>query len=625
MWLTISLENDKNYEPVSFLLKEGFLVVGRGKNAELSLPDRAISGRHLDLEVRGGLVSFNDLNSRHGTLYNGKKCNSSKIVEGDVLTLGKFSLTFTKEVFLSSEPSCVSGLTIFPSSEEVLSGSALVKQIATISSRLQSETKPRTLMSTLLEALVGLFKAQRGFILLKDGASERLVTVASHLINDTDDFVSLSSTVYMEAMKKKGTVIVANSSSVEDNLYALSVQLYPGPKSIICSPLISSNEVYGVIYLDMPAREDNTLPDWVKESLETILSLASEKLAGQKVRYRLVAARERVVALQAVSFASNQMVLGDGPDARHLRMAIKQAASSDASVLITGETGTGKEVVAQALHAASKRKNGPFIAVNCSAIPSELIEAELFGAEKGAYTGSDKRRIGRFELAAGGTLFLDETGELPLSVQVKLLRVLEERKMCRLGGNEDIILDFRLVCATNRDLLRAVDEGIFRADLYYRLNVFHIPLKPLRERSDEILPLAAMFLNTFARKYGKKLSGFSTDAKRSLLDNNWPGNVRELRNAVERAVIIEAGEEISLLSLPLCNPVPSTNSGISEPDDFLHANYNDAKDAFDKSFLEKSLLANDGNIAAVVRETGIGRPTIYRWMKKFSFTGEDDN
>ena len=622
MWLTITTKNT-GYKSVSLLLKSEVLIIGRGPATDISINDRAISSTHLELSVNTDTIDFKDLNSRHGTWFHEKQVTHGTLKYGDSLDIGETTLTVTDKPMLPTLQNL--GSTSFDNSERVveIQNTKIIGNLAEISEKLKSASTPRKLMKELLNELVSVFSAHRGFILIKDGSSERLVTVASHLIDDAQDFVSLSSTVYQKAIREKKTIIVPDSSIVGNDDYALSVQLYPGPKAILCCPLISSQEVFGVVYIDMPARPDNTLPQWISQSMTTIVNMATERLAGQKTRYRLVAARERVVALQAVTFSSNKLLLGDGPDGRELKKAIKQAAVSDASVLITGETGTGKEVVANALHSASKRKNGPFIAVNCSAIPSDLIEAELFGVEKGAYTGAERRRQGRFEIASGGTLFLDETGELPLSTQIKLLRVLEERKLNRLGGNEDIPLDFRLVCATNRNLLEAIDEGVFRADLYYRVNVFHIPLKPLRERTDEIIPLATMFLNSFSRKYKKNLSGFTAEAKRLLLENTWPGNVRELRNLIERAVIVESNTEITPQSLPVIAPSSIDNEDTSSPYEPLSTNYNEAKDLFDKAFLEKSLLANDGNISAVVRETGIGRPTIYRWMKKFNFTSDD--
>ena len=265
MWLTITRVNNDSLQPVSLLLTEGILLIGRGRKAELSLPDRAVSGKHLEVEFKNNLVSFRDLGSRHGTMHNGENSSAGHLKAGDTLTLGQFELLF------SENPSLALLATSDKDNDRAnkntsITAAQLVKRIATISTRLQGATRPKNLMTILLEELVTLFKAQRGFILLKDGASEKLVTVASHLIDDMEEFVSLSSTVYKQAIETRETIIVPNSSTIENNLYALSVQLYTGPRSIICAPLKASEVVYGVVYLDMPTMDDEELPEWVRES-----------------------------------------------------------------------------------------------------------------------------------------------------------------------------------------------------------------------------------------------------------------------------------------------------------------------------------------------------------------------
>ena len=221
-------------------------------------------------------------------------------------------------------------------------------------------------------------------------------------------------------------------------------------------------------------------------------------------------------------------------------------APTDTSVLISGETGTGKELVARAIHSASARREKPLIKVNCAALPAGLVESELFGHEKGAFTGAINRRIGRFELAAGGTIFLDEIGEIPLDVQAKLLRILQEREFERLGGSQTIKVDVRIIAATNRDLLKAVRERTFREDLYYRLSVFPLQIPPLRDRKDDIPPLAHFLVNKFAARVGKRIDGMDQDTMSLLLAYSWPGNVRELENVIERAVILASGSKLKI-------------------------------------------------------------------------------
>ena len=247
-------------------------------------------------------------------------------------------------------------------------------------------------------------------------------------------------------------------------------------------------------------------------------------------------------------------LLGDSPVMRRLRQLILKVAPTDATVLLTGESGTGKEMVARELYRNSPRKSAPFIKVNCAAVSETLMESEFFGHERGAFTGATDRREGRFELANGGTLLLDEISEIPLHLQAKLLRVLQEKEFERVGGNKTIKCNVRILATSNRDLLHSVAEGKFRQDLYYRLNVFPIHVPPLRERSDDISLLADAFLKRYARKHGVKSPGWAPETVASIRGYNWPGNVRELQNTVERAVILaEAGRPIppSLLNLPM--------------------------------------------------------------------------
>ena len=225
---------------------------------------------------------------------------------------------------------------------------------------------------------------------------------------------------------------------------------------------------------------------------------------------------------------------------------VRRVAATDATVLIMGETGTGKELIARAVHSSSQRKDKPLIKINCAALPAGLVESELFGHEKGAFTGAIARRVGRFELAHGGTIFLDEIGELPADAQAKLLRVLQEREFDRVGGSAPIKVDVRVLAATNRDLLRAVREKAFREDLYYRLNVFPLQLPPLRDRKEDIPPLALFLVNKFAARIGKRIEGISKETMGRLLRYPWPGNVRELENVLERAVILATDPKLEI-------------------------------------------------------------------------------
>jgi two-component system response regulator AtoC len=313
-------------------------------------------------------------------------------------------------------------------------------------------------------------------------------------------------------------------------------------------------------------------------------------------------------------------VIAESPAMRELLNFVRRVAASEATtILLEGENGTGKDLVAKTLHYQSLRQTEPFIAINCAAIPETLLESELFGYEKGAFTDARSQKRGIFELADKGTLFLDEIGEIPLMLQAKLLRVIEEQCFRRLGGLKDIKLDLRVLAATNRNLREAVHEGAFRQDLYFRLNVIHITIPPLRERPDDILPLARFFVDHYNRKFKRNLAGVSAEAGRLLMTHDWPGNVRELRNAIERAMILEESAEIRTSSLPITightvgMAAPTTAAAVSEfPNEGLSLEENE------KNLLVRALEKTGGNQTQAARLLHVTRDTLRYKMKKFN-------
>ena len=309
-------------------------------------------------------------------------------------------------------------------------------------------------------------------------------------------------------------------------------------------------------------------------------------------------------------------IIGQTPCMEELFDLIQQVAPSRATALIQGESGTGKELVAHAIHGLSPRARGPFIAVHCAALPRELLESELFGHEKGAFTGATDRRRGRFELAEGGTLFLDEISEIDPVIQVKLLRVLEERKFERVGSQETLTADIRLVAATNRNLAQMVDENRFRPDLYFRLNVVTITLPPLRDRVNDIPLLLRHFLREFSRENQKNLEEITPDAMQALMGYAWPGNVRELRNAVERMVVLARGNKLTVRDLPPAirgEAAPSAaGMAAARPTSIQEAN---------RQMIMAALEAHDGNRAQAAVQLGISRRTLHRKLREFGIPG----
>ena len=299
-------------------------------------------------------------------------------------------------------------------------------------------------------------------------------------------------------------------------------------------------------------------------------------------------------------------MIGTSTQMQDVFSTIRKVATTDAPVLIRGESGTGKELVARAIHRLSIRESKPFIPINCSAIPENLIESELFGHEKGTFTGAHAQRKGRFEMAEGGTLFLDEIGDLPLILQTKLLRFLQEKIIERVGGREQIEVDTRVLAATNRDLEEAMKNATFRDDLYYRLSVINISLPALRERDADVVLLAKTFLDRYTSETRKKIKGFSSEAIEAIESYSWPGNVRELENRIKRAVIMSEGKKITLEDLEM-KAVAGKREGLV---------LKDAREILEKGLILKAIARNENNLTKAASELGISRPTLYDLMEK---------
>lgn len=360
-------------------------------------------------------------------------------------------------------------------------------------------------------------------------------------------------------------------------------------------------------------------------SLEKLLLTLTNAISARDLARENQALRKQV--------QKQRSLIGESPQLKQLRDLIKQVAPTMGSVLITGENGTGKELVALSVHAFSNRFNKAFVEVNCAAIPEELIESELFGHEKGAFTGAHSLRRGKFDLADRGTLFLDEIGDMSLKTQAKILRIIQEQKFERVGGSQTLSVDVRIVAATNKDLRQEIAKGNFREDLYYRLNVIPIQVPALRERSGDILLLAEHFLEESAHAYGRKVRALSPEARQAFLNYSWPGNVRELRNLIERIVILTPeGEEGS--PVPAATVMSHLEPDSSREEGVISApvgmsgvdgpkNLRDARTEFEREFIIKSLKENDWNVSRTATALGIERSYLHRKIKSYGIEAKE--
>ena len=338
-------------------------------------------------------------------------------------------------------------------------------------------------------------------------------------------------------------------------------------------------------------------------------------LAKRALDTRELARKNRELEAEVEAQKRTSSIVGSSSAMKRIFELLRRVAPTRASVLVTGESGVGKELVADAIHNLSPRRDGPLVKVHCAALAESLLESELFGHEKGAFTGAQSRRRGRFELAHEGTLFLDEIGEINQNVQIKILRVLQERKFERVGGEETVEVDVRIVAATNRDLKKEIQEGRFREDLYYRLNVVNIEVPPLRDRSDDIPLLAMSFLREFSDENGKRIEGFDNKARQAIYSYSWPGNVRELRNCVESAVVMASGPLVGIEDLPPGLRSSGEGRAINVPSGISLAEA-------ERIIIRETLAAFGGNKSRTAETLGIGRKTLYQKIEEYGIGAE---
>src|SRR4030043_553783 len=392
----------------------------------------------------------------------------------------------------------------------------------------------------------------------------------------------------------------------------LGLPPYPGEVKegfLVLTEMLSQDRLVKVVIITGQGEKDHALKAVGEGAYDFFckpIQIEELKVVLSRAFYVSRLEREHQQLKKRLSGDSFEGMLGTSPQMQEVFSSIREVATTEVPVLIVGESGTGKELVAKAIHRNSSRKAYQFVVINCSAIPENLLESELFGHEKGAFTGAHIQRKGRFELAHGGTLFLDEIAELSMALQVKLLRFLQEQVIERVGGREQIKVDPRVLGATNRDLKKALKDGTFREDLYFRLGVITVSMPLLREREGDILLLANAFLLRYAAENKKKLTGFNPQAITAIENYSWPGNVRELENRVKRGVIMAEGVKITREDLELTSPYAKyEGQGLKE-----------AREGLERELIEKAIAKNKGNLTRAAAELGISRPTLYELMEK---------
>ncbi len=424
-------------------------------------------------------------------------------------------------------------------------------ELLKISEEINSVHNTTELLDRIMDIAMQTLNAERGFILLRtDKGKRNFEAVTARNINQESisSITQLSSSVVNRVLKHGEPILTIDALADERFSAAQSVVLQK-IRSIACTPLIRQDEIIGAIYMDSLTEADR----FTEESLQFLEAFARQSaMAIENARFfESLESENRLLKEQMAINNIFPEIIGQSREINEILETVLNVAEAKATVLIEGESGTGKELVARALHFHSSRRDKPFIPVFCNSLSEHLLESELFGHRKGAFTGAIENKIGLFEAADGGTIFLDEIGEVDQSIQTKLLRVIQEGEIKRVGDSQIRIVNVRIVAATNKDIWKEVQEKRFREDLYYRLNVINIKMPPLRERGGDIRILAEYFLQKFSRENGKPIKGFTPAAMKALLDYQWPGNIRELENTIERAVIMTREARITPAHLSL--------------------------------------------------------------------------
>ncbi|MFO0869452.1 MAG: sigma 54-interacting transcriptional regulator [Pirellulales bacterium] len=646
------------------------VTIGRTATNQIVIKDERCSRYHAEVFLTQGQWVLRDLDSRNGTLINGERVKGDSILQpGDVVTIAHIQLAFVHDLSQAfadgaggrgpneptvalpaidpqdqpsvedledaDRPATITHkfgharlLKGTPANEE-LAGSRLgqsAARLCRLAFELAAQSDVPSVARTALNGLLESTHADAGAVLLVTPAYRgeytgvELQLVASR--SDRKPNYHRISRFLANMVLKDGEAVLARNVEDDRNLGVQDSKGEIQSTGVLCAPIRQDGRVAGLIHLYSTASERTPDPDDLEFTLAVAdnLALALKNLARQQeLAERLSQTRNEVVQLRSRLGAESDLV-GSSAVMLTVQQQILQAAPSRATVLIRGESGVGKELVARAIHVNSPRRKGPFVCLNCAALSESLLESELFGHEKGAFTGATDRKIGKFEAADEGTLMLDEIGEMSPSIQAKFLRVLEGHPFERVGGNQPIKADVRVIAATNRDLEKAVADGQFRRDLFFRLRVVEVQVPPLRRRAEDIGELAEHFLQRFNQETGKKLRGFTPAALQRMREYRWPGNVRELKNVIERAVVLARYDVIDVDDLMLSSLATSGDTGEIPQPRSTAAFEPLTLDEVERRHILSTLLSTSWNKSRSANLLGIERTTLDRKIQRYGLT-----
>jgi two-component system NtrC family response regulator len=658
-------------------IRKKIIIIGRSPQCDLVLADNEVSSLHANIMNQNEQYQVVDLNSTNSTFINGTKVVEQTLNDQDEIGIGRFAIRFVLRTGLEQtvvtdgrrDPleqsqallqeikkahlTAVTHKAASPEAEKVIARSLeeldahllsakkaneQLKTMLDLAEAVNSAKGFTSVLELLLNRALAATGMERGVIVLFNEQKELEPAVWVRMENEVRDKEKpvVSSSIIRQVIES-GEVAVLTDVRKNGEWNAAESIVAQQIQAVICLPLRSrTKKVLGALYLDsrFPAADaENTRPEFLRMFSLFAATAIETRQAGQREKQmseELAAARERekyqkqltdlekeniklVKKIREQPLQSNGL-LGVSEPIRKMQQLIEKVAPTDLSVLITGETGTGKSLAAKSIHELSLRRGREFVTIDCASIPKDLLESELFGHEKGSFTGAVALKKGRIEMADGGTLFLDEIGDMSLALQAKLLRFLQEKTFDRVGGNKPISVDVRVVAATNMDLKQAVAQKTFREDLYYRLCGIVLHISPLRERGEDALVLATTFLNDAAEQNKLILKGFTPEARNIIVHYVWNGNVRQLKNVIQRAAIMAEGEFIKAEDLGLDHSTLAAGKPRT---------LKDAREEVDSALIRQQLLAQKGNFSRVARILDIDRSTLRALMKKYEIEGSD--
>ncbi len=564
--------------------------VGRDPENDVSVADPGVprTALHIHFDGKDFNVAAHDASEM---TVNGKRRSTWRLGAGDRIRIGATDLLFDPSARTPAPARTPAGQRV-----------AALETLVRFSERLLAATDLVRLLDELIDGLLEVTHADKGFLILLED-DDMTVRAARNVARETIENATarVSDSIIQRVVETGRPLVVADAlhdSEWSGSSSVVNLKLC----SVMCAPLMQKGDVFGVIYLG----NDNVVSLFDERALEALtVFTAQASLLVQNAMLLDSLRRENVALKEAVASKQYGDLIGAGASMREVYRRIEKVAGTDISVLVLGETGTGKEVVAREIHRRSPRAQGPFIAVNCGAIPESLLESELFGHVKGSFTGAVATRVGKFQAAHGGTLFLDEVGDMPAALQVKILRVLQERAVTKVGDTRPEPVDLRVVAASNKVLEEEIKKGAFREDLYYRLNVVSIQLPPLRERGEDLAVIAKYFLQKYAKEFGAKVRGYTPGALVAVRKYAWPGNIRELENRVKKAVVLADRALVSAEDLDLRPEILEPILPLAQ-----------AKEEFQKRYISEVLDRNGGNRTKSAKDLGVDPRTIFRHLEK---------